>query len=135
MDRYVVLCDCDGGQQPREIAYIDDDRSNGGRIHVEPNPSKPYGIGTRVAPTRRGEFRTSIILDCPRCERRVRITELTAAQIIDLLGPVRDRLETALVAGWFDEFPVARLVIPFVQSNPPVPSLCYIVSKRFGKRR
>lgn len=84
MDQYVVLCDCDPNRRPTNVGYIDDDRANGGRLEVEAWPPA-YFTGTRVTPMRAGHQRSSQLLKCPCCKLWVRLSDTTAAEIVDLI--------------------------------------------------
>lgn len=106
MDKYVVLCDCDG--RAHEVAYIDDDRADGGWIHLEPNvhelATRPLFRGTSVKPNRLGDPNQAVGLRCAGCGATIStITDARVGDIVDGLGSVRDELEMIRPSRPWDE--------------------------------
>lgn len=99
MNRYVVLCDCESGGQPREIAYIDDDRTEGGSIHIDPNvfelETRQYFRGTTVTPNRRGDPNGSVTLRCSACRHTT--PTITDARVGDIVDSIIGKLAIAAV--------------------------------------
>jgi hypothetical protein len=134
MDRYVVLCDCDGGPQPRVIATIDDDRAHGGPIHLAPSVGE-YGetghLSVKFVSNRRGDTQTPVRLHCGgRCGKDIReITDSTAGEVIDKVAPHRSMLPVVQFPSYDDFGPGwdfgerDRFVISFDM-------ICVINSKR-----
>lgn len=106
MDRYVVLCDCDSGAQPREIAYIDDDRAEGGYIHIEPNvfelEKRQYFRGASVTPNRLGDPNSPVALRCSgSCGKSVStISDARAGDIVDQFAAIKSELESHPSRPW-----------------------------------
>jgi hypothetical protein len=84
MDQYVVYCYCDPDDEPVDVGYIDDNRANGGRLELD--AWRPQPTATLVKPTRPGHRRTAQVLVCRRCGRKVRLSDTTAAEIVDLIS-------------------------------------------------
>jgi hypothetical protein len=129
MNRYVVLCDCDGSPNKRTIAWIDDERPCG-RVHIDSITS--FTAILRV-PNRRGG-RATYKIRCKVCGKEVTLSQTMAGDIIDMLAPIRDTLEVASIPA-IDQLRVplgtpapvdviheSRYVIPFL-------TLCNIVRK------
>lgn len=97
MDQYVVLCDCDPDGQPSDVGYIDDDRASGGRLELRAWPPQENAI--RETPAKKtGDRRGSETLTCPRCKRKVRLLDTTAAEFVDTMArPLRDQWGKTLV--------------------------------------
>jgi hypothetical protein len=97
MDRYVVLCDCDGGPNPRLIAWIDDQRGHGGAVFV--NAVSRYTKAVRNEPNKRGGT-TLYTIGCVGCGKGLPrgLTDETAGEVLDkFVIPYRDRLAVCSV--------------------------------------
>jgi hypothetical protein len=83
--RYVVLCACEGKPTSRIIAWIDDDRINGGDVSVQSNVS--------FTESRHPDGHLIWNIRCRACRKWVPWSEATVADVIDKIAPIRDRLE------------------------------------------
>jgi hypothetical protein len=90
MSNYVVLCDCDGDPNPRIIAWIDDDRPNGGRVRVDSNTG--FTMSRRNVPNIRGGV-DDFGIQCYGCRKAVRLSDARAGEVLDKIQPIRDTLE------------------------------------------
>jgi hypothetical protein len=138
MSKYVVLCDCDGVTD-RVIAWIDDDRANGGPIRVEGKSN--FRVALSVP--RAGGSIVTYGFGCRNCGKDVRqLSEAAAADVIDKIIPVRDTLEfkdiSALderVAQWNRRLlPLDRRITEPAPASErryviPLALLCRIISK------
>jgi hypothetical protein len=129
MNRYVVLCDCDGNRNRRTIAWIDDERPHGS-VRIESHTS--FTAIVRV-PNQRGG-RINYRIRCKACGKEVFLSETTAGDIIDRLAPIRDTLEVASIPA------LDQLLVPLGKQAPadvvhksrcviPFLTLCNIVRK------
>lgn len=83
---YVVLCGCDGdGTTQRIIAWIDDDRTNGGRVSVQSN----------VSFTQHHHEDGHVVwnIRCRACRKWVMWSETTVGEVLDRIAPIRNQLE------------------------------------------
>jgi hypothetical protein len=129
VSKHVVLCDCEGGPNPRVIAWIDDERPNG-PVRIDSNTS--FTAAIRV-PNRRGG-KATFHLRCKGCRKKVTLSDTTVGDIIDKLAPVRDTLEVASIPA------IGQLRVPLGKPAPeviqhedryviPFLMLCRIVTK------
>lgn len=109
-DLYVVLCDCGGNS--REVAYIDDERGNGGSVHLHPNvhQSAPdAGVqfrGTSTVANRLGDPNQAVALRCAGCGATVTaLTNARVADIVDALSALREKLERRPSRPWVEPAP------------------------------
>ena len=89
MDKYVVVCDCNGGPNPQRIAWIDDERSDGGSVVVA--AVSRYTKQVRSEPNKRGG-NTLYTLGCVSCGKRLEWTDQTAGEVLDKVIPLRGDL-------------------------------------------
>lgn len=84
MNKYVVLCDCDGLPDRRVLAWIDDDRPDGG-VRIRSNQA--FRAVGREKPSTRGDTGVYTFA-CRGCGRAFPpTTESTVAEIIDTVAP------------------------------------------------
>lgn len=99
MDQYAILCDCTA--DPVICAFIDDDRAATGRFGFDTWPPQPEGVARQ---RKRGDRLPSRTVACPHCDRWVRLTHTTAAELIDRIttpvpgvGALRDLWGTTAI--------------------------------------
>jgi hypothetical protein len=89
VDKYVVVCDCNGGPNPWRIAWIDDGRSHGGSVVV--NSVSRYTKAVRSEPNKRGGT-TLYTIGCVSCGKGFPWTDQTAGEVLDKVIPERGKL-------------------------------------------
>jgi hypothetical protein len=89
--RYTVMCPHPEG--PCHVADLDDDRPTGGGVRVENFRSH----STPIAPRNRLGSRRRVVLACELCPTNVELADTSLADLLDLLGPHRESLDSAMV--------------------------------------
>lgn len=95
MDLYAVVCACE-----RIVAWIDDRRPQAEHVFVQSLTS--YTKSLRGAQTKGGAWYTYTFA-CRRCRLDVRLSEVTADEIIDKMAPIRGELALRPIRNPFRE--------------------------------
>jgi hypothetical protein len=142
----MVVCDHPDMNRRYFVADIDDERPNGGTVHIQIYRGQ---ISTLVTPMNKRGSRRSIPFACAACSRCIELQETSLPDLLDTIGPHRDGLFPSkemvpvevpdFTDGWYDVLVNAggpTTIVGYEQRYViPLQTLCDIVRKLRARGR